>query len=371
MAKQSVPKSMKSNSNDSNAGHGVNDNINAVSGEELSLLYAVNRDVPFRIQARLSAGMSFAFLMDRVVHEKNIAGIEFVNPENYVVHMGTGKVSLRQPMSKGPLHLQCLPYMAPEFHESAHNDEKILDESFYNGLIRHFTAVCEYRILFLEDPFDSDETLVRFPMLTTKTAAHIYGRNAHFVQNGEQENQRGKIWEQYPVFLRDAFSHAFSAGLTVPEERFSPEKWLYILRCLRDCMVVADKQFRFRDPETEDNTANSVLWMLIEAKEGKQYCIPIVENKAVYQYHSCQDFDFHGMKDDNIRIGGIRKGKDDYYYLENLSNESWEVEDPARHIKKALFKGESYYLEPGLILRMQRGGHATISNSLPERIFHK
>lgn len=183
---------------------------------------------------------------------------------------------------------------------------------------RFFMAYVIFRLLCNDDPFDGNETLLQFPLLTDKALRLIRSNKYGFVlTNGRNSVSEyigqglWKKWRALPTFLRSEIEKSFTTGIEMPYERTEISQWLKIMQKLRDCLVYVNGQFRFCDPDI----SNKVLFMTID-----DYKIPVWPKKAIYWYHV--DIPFNELK--NGIVAGVAS-KDGQYYLNNLSGNVWKV----------------------------------------------
>ena len=200
---------------------------------------------------------------------------------------------------------------APEWYS---REKKAVTEADF----RFFMAYAVFRLLCNSEPFDGDETLMQFPLLTDDAVRFIHSGSFGFVLSQGDNcistymgRELQEKWRALPGFLRSVMKKNFTIGIENPDERTEISQWLKTMQQLRDCLVFVNGRFRFCDPDS----SNPVLFMKID-----DYKIPVWPKKAIYWYH----VDIPVNESKNGIVAGVTS-RDGHCSLKNLSGNVWGI----------------------------------------------
>lgn len=208
----------------------------------------------------------------------------------------------------------------------------------------NFLEYTTFRLLCMEDPFDGEETLTRYPCLTRKALEEIHRGDYPFAFAGAghpaaaypSQNAQAR-WKSLPGDLRRLFERVFDRSARIGEDGMDLSKWRIQMRKLRDCLVSVNRQFRLCDPEVP----NKVLFLVIG-----EYRIPVWSKKAIYWYHTKLEYE----KTTNGLVGGINSEGS----LENRTGTQWAVE----------LDGTTAFIAPGGKVKLEEGMKLTIGKEV-------
>lgn len=212
------------------------------------------------------------------------------------------------------------------------------EEALKESQFVRFGAYATFRLLCVENPFDGQETLVEYPLLTPNALRKIHSGEYGFIfsecgnrfseYSGKETLMR---WRTIPSGLRESMKEALSA-----KESLDTEDWLNQMRMLRDSLVYVNGRFRLCDPALSNNV------LFVEAGDFK---IPIYPRKAVYWYH----VGLRGEQTDQ----GIAVGITGDRLLKNLTTEKWRV----------VYEKMTFFTEPGDCLEPKDGMQIQIEDT--------
>ena len=265
----------------------------------------------FSIYSRIMAATNLAESLN-VIHDYIGKNILSIHPEDIYINIDNGDVYiLIEQWLNEITDLSTVDDFgfSPEWYA---REEKPVTETD----IRFFMTYVIFRLLCNDDPFDGNETLLQFPLLTDEALRLMHANKYGFVltkgSNSVSEYIGQGLWKKWralPSFLRTEIEKSFTIGIETPIERTEISQWLKVMQKLRDCLVYVNGQFRFCDPDI----SNKVLFMAID-----DYKIPVWPKKAIYWYHV--DIPINESK--NGIVAGVTS-KGGRYYLNNLSGNVW------------------------------------------------
>ena len=215
------------------------------------------------------------------------------------------------------------------------DDEETINRS---DLLRYLVYT-SFRLICIDNPYDGKDTLIQFPLLTSKAFGEINSGNYGFIFSKRKDEYSEYIdkealqrWNLLPGFIKQVFSDV----LDNKRSDLDVDDWLKYMRILRDCLVLVNGQFKLCDPDV----SNKVSFLVSD-----EFRIPIWPRKAVYWYHV-------GILADYVTkeiIAGINAEG----FIENMTNEQWVIENESK----------VRYLAPGKSIKPEIGMDIEINNT--------
>lgn len=177
-------------------------------------------------------------------------------------------------------------------------------------MLRHILAVCIFRIMCAEDPFDGDYTLFGYPYKGKTALKQIYGSNAQYILNKNTVNRVNSYigTRAYSIFalicprLKAMFDACFINGIVNPSERPSSRAWVDNQMQMVAWFTVVGKEWRIADLISGNGTFEGQMYLVIE-ENGM--IIPLINDKPIYQFM----FDASDMPVNESKIGFVRVNK--------------------------------------------------------------
>ncbi len=128
-------------------------------------------------------------------------------------------------------------YMAPEVVRGLKKPDVQTD--------KYSLAVVLFKLLFRGDPMEGEKVVKDICLTETSELKH-YGSNAVFVYDPNDTSNRPvrgihdnviKFWKIYPPYVREAFIHSFTVGITDPNKRIIENEWQKLFIRLRSEIV--------------------------------------------------------------------------------------------------------------------------------------
>jgi serine/threonine protein kinase len=281
-----------------------------------------------------------------IFYDLNDGGF-FINPAN-------GKVLICDCDNVSPLGESnmggMMRYKAPEIVEGISEANKQTD---YFSL-----SVILFLLLYGNHPFEGAEAL-NYPCYTTAIEKKIYGQNAVFICDPDNESNRPvknihtnvlKWWQFYPKTLNDAFVKAFSKdAITNPQKRIRETEWIDVLCRTRDLLVkcnCGEETFARKEGCFFCYNALNIPFGL-KINDRK---IPIASGKSLYASNTTESnvniFEETGQVLSNKKTGQIG--------IKNISNQEWATNN----------SGKIETIKNGNILILNKGMQITFSNDI-------
>lgn len=225
-------------------------------------------------------------------------------------------------------------------------------------------SVLLFYLFFVHHPLEGKrEAEIRCFDLPAMTK--LYGTHPLFIFSPEDPSNRPVqklhdnaliYWEIYPRFMKELFTHAFTAALMKPENRIPETEWLRgiekLMGSIQHCSCGAENFFdlsRLREP-----AASSRCWSCRRALEVplrmrlKDEVMVLSDQTPLFwhQVHSGKRRDFKQL------YGKVMRHPSDPQKLglRNLSQDTWQVQYPGGR-SLAVTEGQTVALESGQIIR--------------------
>ncbi len=162
-----------------------------------------------------------------------------------------------------------MKYKAPELITGKIQNENIDTDNFT-------LAVILFRLFFIDHPFEGENSLARSPLLSKKISEMLYGYEAVFVYDPNNDSNRPlsnlspylkSRWLKVPQSLRDAFISIFTDGMLNPKKRFSTEQWKILINSVADTGVFIDGHLRLIN--IDDNNTIPLECVIIKINDRK------------------------------------------------------------------------------------------------------
>lgn len=175
-----------------------------------------------------------------------------------------------------------LGLMPPEWYE-----DKTLSIITVSAL-RHLLAVCIFRFICAEDPFDGGYTLQNYPYRGTEALSQIYGKNAKYIlmPNGQNSTNNYIGWRAYVIFnaispsLQYLFYDAFVNGIQDPSKRPSAKAWTDNQKDMVSWFAISGREWRIANLKDGNGIFNDIEYLVI----NKNIIIPLINDKLLYQF---------------------------------------------------------------------------------------
>ncbi len=284
----------------------------------------------FSLHARI---MSVLNLSDAIrgINEFFRGLVYYIGPQAVFVNIETGDVKI--------LIEKCIDADLRGKRRYEYNfTPKLKNESFEpmneTELLR-FLAYATFKLICVGDPFDGCDTLIQYPYLTDDAIEKMHQGNYHFIFD-EGDNRHSEYigqgvyarWKTLPMFVKLAYIQVFNREVEDLDEQWNLEKWLVLMRKLRDCLVYVNNQFKLCDPDV----SNKIMFMKIN-----EFKIPAWAKKAIYWYHAGVPYD--------AKTNGLVAGINVEGFLENHSELQWVVE----------FDKKTFFVQPGHSVKLEEG----------------
>ncbi len=136
--------------------------------------------------------------------------------------------------------------------------------------LRHILAVLLFRTMTGADPFDGEDTYFLYPFRTEASVRKIYGRQAKYVADGDNGDNRtnpfigggvaGVLGRIFPTF-RAPFAAAFRDGVAAPERRPSALALLNNQCRMLEGFCIYENDWRIFDPSAENGCPEGLPWI--------------------------------------------------------------------------------------------------------------
>ncbi|MDE5862373.1 MAG: protein kinase [Ruminococcus sp.] len=218
-------------------------------------------------------------------------------------------------------------YKAPEVIMGKLPDEK---SDMYS------LALILFRLLFRGDAFEGEKTVMDV-CLNEKEIAKHYSTDAVFIYDPDNNSNRAlngihdnviKFWNEYPEYIKEAFTYSFTVGINNPEKRIRFEEWLNLFVRLRTeilCCMCGKSSFISMNASPEDEVFVCPVCNLKYASmkfTDRLYRMPLCIGGKIF---AC---DLDPSTDDLLTVDGeivenkIRKG---LMGIKNHSRKKWSV----------------------------------------------
>ncbi len=222
-------------------------------------------------------------------------------------------------------------YMAPEVVRGLSKPNVQTD--------KYSLAVVLFKLLFRGDPMEG-EKVVKDICLTEALELKHYGQQAVFIFDPDNRSNRPvrgihdnviKFWRIYPEYIREAFIHTFTVGLTNPNKRIIENEWLKLFLRLRSEVISCSCgriNFSTMFEESENNSLRCTRCgseYLTMQFSSLKYRIPLFLG---CKFYAC---DTDPSTDDYKTVTGIlveNKLKPGVIGIKNMSKKPWRVKMP-------------------------------------------
>ncbi|MDE6035410.1 MAG: protein kinase [Ruminococcus sp.] len=218
-------------------------------------------------------------------------------------------------------------YKAPEVINGILPDEK---SDMYS------LALILFRLLFRGDPFDGEKTVMSV-CLNEKEVSKHYSTDAVFIYDPDNDSNRAlkgihdnviRFWNDYPEYIRDAFTYTFTEGINNPVKRLTFSDWQNLFIRLRSeilCCMCGKSTFISMNAKPEDEIFVCPVCKLKYASlkfSDRVYRMPLCIGGKIFM---C---DIDPSSEDVLTVAGeivenkIHKG---LMGIKNLSWKKWSV----------------------------------------------
>ncbi|MDE6777250.1 MAG: protein kinase, partial [Oscillospiraceae bacterium] len=224
-------------------------------------------------------------------------------------------------------------YMAPEVVRGLKKPDVQTD--------KYSLAVVLFKLLFRGDPMEGEKVVKDICLTETSELKH-YGQNAIFVYDPNDTSNRPvrgihdnviKFWKIYPTYVRDAFIHSFTVGISEPNKRIIENEWQKLFIRLRSEIVACTcgrTNFTTMFRKAEDNPNFFVCprcgnYIASLAFNNKDYRVPLYLG---YKFYACEteknSDDFETVTGEVVE-NKLRAGM---LGVKNSSGKTWRVKMP-------------------------------------------
>ena len=178
--------------------------------------------------------------------------------------------------------MAALGLMPPEWYE----DKETFTITI--AALRHLLAICIFRFICAEDPFDGWDTLQKYPYRGSEALSQIYGKNAKFILARGSKNPANNYigWRAYAIFsaisprLQKLFNDAFVKGIQDPSQRPSSKAWIDNQKYMISWFMVSGQEWRVVDLINGTGTIENTEYLVI----NNGNTVPLVDEKPLYQF---------------------------------------------------------------------------------------
>ncbi|MBR7085524.1 MAG: serine/threonine protein kinase [Oscillospiraceae bacterium] len=224
-------------------------------------------------------------------------------------------------------------YMAPEVVRGLKKPDVQTD--------KYSLAVVLFKLLFRGDPMEGEKVVKDICLTETSELKH-YGSNAVFVYDPNDTSNRPvrgihdnviKFWKIYPPYVREAFIHSFTVGISDPNKRIIENEWQKLFIRLRSEIVSCTcgrTNFTTMFRKAEDNPnffmcprcGNYIASLKFN---NRDYRVPLYLGYKFYACETVKNSDDFETVTGEVVENKLRPGM---MGVKNSSGKSWRVKMP-------------------------------------------
>lgn len=175
-----------------------------------------------------------------------------------------------------------LGLMPPEWYENPNMSTATVE------VLRHFLAVCVFRFLCADDPFDGGYTLQAYPYRGREAIRGIYGKNAKCILDPGGPNRANSyiglrartIFAAICPRLKKLFEDTFVNGVQDPALRPPAKAWMDNQKHMVSWFMVFGNEWRIPDLVNGSGVFENTEYLMID----NGIMMPLVNEKPLYQF---------------------------------------------------------------------------------------